>query len=147
MRTPRSAYPRSDRHLPLVLQTALTFLAPSIILRFVGNFILPESWWWLLVFGVLYLVNGYTGGRLYLTSIYHNMKVRQADTTVIQTGAGAGVLLFILGWIGYTILVVLVKLFFPIILAVESEPQLVCMGLLEFFVALGLGAVGARLYR
>ena len=29
--------------MPLVLQAALTFLAPSIILRFVGNFILPES--------------------------------------------------------------------------------------------------------
>jgi hypothetical protein len=137
---------RSARsQMPPALRAALTFLLPIIALRFISTVFVPGIWW-LIVLSVFYLLNGYTAGRLYSLSIYH-ARVRQVASHAMQQGAGAGVLLFILGWIGYVILVVLVRVFVPFPTATGIESLLICGGFFEFLAALVLGAMGASHYR
>lgn len=126
------------------LRAALSFLVPMIILRFLSVFA-PGIWWWFVI-GIVYLLNGYTAGRLYALSIYH-ARERQAASNAIQQGAGAGVILFVLGWVGYVVLVVLIKLFVPFTPITQIEFLLVCGGFLEFLAALGFCAFGASRYR
>ncbi|HEX2994946.1 MAG TPA: hypothetical protein VHP14_08980 [Anaerolineales bacterium] len=145
MRTLRPSHHSSRSQILPALQSALTFLIPIIALRFLSSVFVPGIWW-LLILSVAYLLNGYTAGRLYALSIYH-ARVRQAAANAVQQGAGAGILLFILGWIGYAILVVLIKLFVPFTSITQVEALLVCGGVLEFLAALGLGAFGASRYR
>ena len=144
MRANRSLLRSSHAQMPPALRAAMSFLVPMIILRFLSAF--ATGIWWLFVLGIVYLLNGYVAGRLYAISIYH-ARGRQAASNAIQHGAGAGVILFVLGWIGYVVLVVLIKLFVPLTPFTQIEFLLVCGGFLEFLSSLGFGAFGASRYR
>lgn len=137
--------PRRPPQTPPALKAALAFLIPVIGLRFVSSVFAPSEWW-LFVFGVIYLVNGYTAGRLYSESVYH-ARVRQGAENARQQGAGAGILLFLLGWIGYAILIVLTNIFTSFTPSLPIGILFICGGFIEFLVALGFGAFGASRYK
>jgi hypothetical protein len=145
MRTTRVSSRVSKPKWPPALQAALTFLLPMVVLRYISNIFFPGIWW-LLILCVVYMLAGYTAGRLYALSIYH-ARVRRAASNAVQQGAGAGILLFILGWICYALLAVLVKIFVPYTAITQGEVLMICGGFAEFLAALGLGAFGASRYK
>lgn len=146
MKTNPISHRQTTSQLHPALKAALVFLSPVIILRFVSSLLASTQWLWLLIFGVIYILNGYMAGRFYAESVYH-VRVRRGIENARQQGAGAGILLFLLGWVGYAVLMVLVNFFVLLIPTVQFGTLFVCGGFVEFWAAMGLGAFGASRYR
>lgn len=137
---PRTRRPASQLHPSL--RAALLFLTPIIALRAVSAWFAPAAWWWLLIFGAAYLLTGYTAGRFQAESVFH-AHTRNGKENARQQGAGAGILLFLLGWAGYAVLAVLSNLFLPFAPVLPTGMLFIFGGFVEFLAAMGLGAFGA----
>ncbi len=136
----------SKSHLHPSLRAALVLLIPAILVRAVSAWFAILAWLWLLIFGLLYILVGYTAGRFQAESVFH-VRVRGAKENARQQGAGAGILLFLLGWGGYAVLMAAINLFLPFAPVLPIGALFIFSGFVEFVASMGLGAFGASRYR
>lgn len=126
------------------LRAALQFLAPVVILRLVSSVVAPGIWW-LAIFGIIYVLNGYVAGKYHAESTRH-VSYRHGSRDRASQGAGAGILLSLLSWVGFTIAAVVLQLV-SVPFSWGGAELLVVLGPLDFILALLLGAFGASRYR